>query len=118
MPYGKEGCPKLNTTGRTLKKQTIGLCRISAILQGYRLLKSKNKVKTGENTFARATVFNEGKDEHPNRKRGKGSGINGKFTTEATQMPITSPFEKSNRKAKQCRISLHSSHWGRITSVL
>lgn len=48
-------------------------------------------MEPGKKTFARATIFYKGKDEHPDRKWGKGFGTNRKFTREATQIPITYP---------------------------
>lgn len=41
-------------------------------------------MKTGKNIFARVTILNKGKDEHHNRKLGKESVVDVKFTRRNT----------------------------------
>lgn len=74
-------------------------------------------MKTGKNIFAKVTLLNKGQDEPPNRKLGKGSGVNGKFTRgNANAKNFTFTNNKEN-KTNQRNMILHLSDWQTMTKV-
>lgn len=74
-------------------------------------------MKAGKNIFTRVTILSEGKDDHPNRKLGKGPGINRKCTRGNAS---TNNFTFQIIKEKQIKTMQHYSpltDWQRITTV-
>lgn len=66
-------------------------------------------MKTGKNIFAKVTLLNKGQDEHPNRKLGKGSGVNRKFTRgNANAKNFT--FTNNKRKTNETNAILFSTY--------